>query len=84
VDAQHRLYGKSWSPRFAPVPVGSKGWIKPTSSCHGTTKLISSRNKRLRVRLVTSLNPVVAMLICFIFVQRLSGRRRCHCFAEVP
>jgi hypothetical protein len=36
------------------------------------------------VRLVTSSNPVEARLICFIFVQRLSGRYRCQGFAEVP
>ena len=29
-------------------------------------RFISSRNSRLRVRLVTSSNPVVARLICFI------------------
>jgi hypothetical protein len=71
-------------PPFPPVPVGAKGWIKPTSSCHGTTKLISARNTLLLVRLVTSSNPVVAMLLCFIFVQRLSGRHRCQHFSEVP
>jgi hypothetical protein len=27
---------------------------------------------------------VVARLICFIFVQRLSGRYRCQGFAEIP
>ena len=43
--------------------------IHPTmgrSSLHRITKFISSRNSRLRVRLVTSSNPVVARLICFI------------------
>jgi hypothetical protein len=34
--------------------------------------------------LVTSSNPVVARLICFIYVQRLSGRFRCQGFAEAP
>jgi len=53
---------------LAPAPLGAKGWIKPTSSVQGTTRFISSRNTRLRVRLVTSSNPVVARLICFIFV----------------
>jgi hypothetical protein len=33
---------------------------------------------------VTSSNPVGARLICFIFVQRLSGRYRCQGFAEIP
>ena len=38
--------------------------ISANSCVHGITRFISSKNSRLRVRLVTSSNPVVARLIC--------------------
>ena len=55
------------------MTVGPNGWVNPTSSRHGTTKLIASRNTRVRVGLVTRSNALAARLIGFIFVQRLSG-----------
>ena len=45
------------------APVGANGWIKPTNSPYGRTRLISSRNTCFRS--VTSSNPLFARLICF-------------------
>ena len=70
-----------------PLLVGSGlecGWISPTNSVHGTTRFISSRNIRLRVRLVISSYPVVARLICFIIYQRLASLSGWLGFAGFP
>jgi hypothetical protein len=58
--------------------------IKPTNSVQGTTRFISSMNTRLRVRLVTSSNPVAPRLICFIDIQRFSGLSGWLSFADDP
>src|SRR3990167_7825050 len=60
--------GNDGRPPLDPVPLAANGSIRLTNSVHGTTRFISSRNTRLRVLLVTSSNPVVARLICFINV----------------
>jgi Integrase core domain len=60
------------------------GWISPTSSVHGTTRFISSRNIRLRVRLLISSYPVVSRLISFIIIQRLASLSGWLGFAEFP
>jgi hypothetical protein len=52
-------------PPLAPG-AGAYGAISETSSAHGTTRFISSRNSRLRVRLVLRSNPLSPRLICFI------------------
>ena len=48
-------------------------------------ELIARRTWKTKTeaRLVTSSNPLVAMLICFTFFQRLSDQHRCQGFAEV-
>ena len=46
LDAHHGLKAKAGLPPLAPVPVGTNGWIKPTSSLHRATRPISSRNTR--------------------------------------
>ena len=63
MDAQHHLGGKR---RLTCLALGGCGEIKASSSVQGITSFISSRNSRLRVRLVTSSNPVWARLICFM------------------
>jgi hypothetical protein len=63
LDAQHHLGGKR---RLTCLALGGCGEIKASSSVQGITSFISSRNSRLRVRLVTSSNPVWARLICFM------------------
>ena len=45
------------------LPSGACGNTSATSSAHGTTPFISSRNSRLRVRLVVKSNPRLACLI---------------------
>ena len=45
---------------------GACGAISDTSSAHGTTRFISSRNSRLRVRLVLRSYPLSPRLICFM------------------
>ena len=39
---------------------------RASSACHGITWFISSRNSRLRVRLMDNSNPLLARLICFM------------------
>ncbi len=45
------------------LPSGACGDTIATSSPHGTARFISSRNSRLRVRLVVKSNPRLACLI---------------------
>src|ERR1700712_5268675 len=45
------------------LPPGACGNTSATSSLHGTTRFISSRNSRLRVRLVVKSNPRLACLM---------------------
>ena len=45
------------------LPSGACGNISATSLPHGTTRFISSRNSRLRVRLVVKSNPRLACLM---------------------
>ncbi len=52
-------------PPLAPR-AGACGVISATSSDHGTTKFISSRNSRLRVLLVLRSKPAAPRLICFM------------------
>lgn len=50
------------------VATGEACAISPTSSRHGTTSSISSRNTALRVRLVLKFSPRLA---CFFMMQLL-------------
>jgi hypothetical protein len=63
MNAKHHLVVNGGRPF---LPAGASGAISHSNCGQGITKLISSRNSRMRVRLVTSSNPVVARLICFI------------------
>ncbi|MCY1311198.1 hypothetical protein D9M70_614770 [compost metagenome] len=60
MDAQHCLDRERGWPR---LPSGAYGAISITKSAHGTTRFISSRNSRLRVRLVDKFSPRSA---CFM------------------
>jgi hypothetical protein len=62
---------------------GACGAISDTSSAHGTTRFISSRNSRLRVRLVLRSNPLSLRLICFM-ASTLHFPCQWGGFAEVP
>ena len=74
---------KAEQPPWLPA-VFAKGVIKLTSSVHGTTRFISSRNTRLRVRLVTNSYPLVARLICFNLIKRFPIPNGWQGFAEFP
>jgi len=63
MNAQHHLSGKRRALRLASRRMRRNQGQQLRPRNH---QVLSSRNSRLRVRLVTSSNPVVARLICFI------------------
>ena len=71
-------------PPLAVVSQEANSSIKLTNSVYGTTRFISWRNTRLRVRLVTSPNPALARLICFVAIRRFSEPSGWLGFAKVP
>ena len=68
VDAQHGLNGKRRASAFGRCATECKRLNQANQFGPRHHRFISSRNTRLRVLLVTSLNPVVVRLICFINV----------------
>ena len=58
------------------LPSGAYGVIRPTKAAHGTTRSISARNSRLRVRLVVRLRPRSACFMAHDFLS--SSARRAH------
>ena len=75
---------KGGRPRF---PSGAYGVIRSTSACQGTTRSISSRNSRLRVRFVVRFSPRSACFMAHTVHHITSGRRQAHrgrTFADLP
>ena len=65
MNAQH---GRYMERRSTGLTHRSMGMNQRTNSVLGTTRFISSKNSRLRVRLVTNSNPVLAKVVCFIYL----------------